>query len=188
MILIPCVITSLPEGDDKTYMEWLYRTHCRLMYATAWKLIRDPEDVRDIVSESCLRLIAKISLLRTLEEHQLKSYIASTVRNLSITHLVRLNRGRIAIDQASEDTPLPADCEGPEGDLLLQEELDRVWAAVEQLPEPEQTIMRLKYELDLSTREIAEQTGLMPGSVSKRLNRARNFLKKRLYASEKEDR
>ncbi|MBQ2957689.1 MAG: sigma-70 family RNA polymerase sigma factor [Clostridia bacterium] len=185
MILIPCSVQAMPEGGDKSYMEWLYCEYRRLMYAMAWKFAREPEDACDIVSESCLRLIEKIQLLKTLETPQLKSYVCMTVRNTAITYLTRTDRGMIAMDLASEDSLPIIGCESPEEQIILQDELDRVWTAISQLPDMEQSIMRMKYDLGLSHNEIAERTGLSPNNVSKRICRARNHLKTRLYAAEK---
>ena len=37
MIILPSVILAMPVGDDRDYIEWLYREHHKLMLFTAWK-------------------------------------------------------------------------------------------------------------------------------------------------------
>ena len=49
MLIIPMVITLMPEGDDKAFMDTLYRNHHRLMLFVAWKYVRDKAAVEDIL-------------------------------------------------------------------------------------------------------------------------------------------
>lgn len=49
MIMLPSVILAMPAGDDRNYMEWLYKEHYRLMFSTAWKIFKDKATVDDVV-------------------------------------------------------------------------------------------------------------------------------------------
>ena len=79
MIMLPNAILVMPYGDDRDYIEWLYKQHHKLMFFTAWKIFRDEATVDDVVSESCVALIKNISTLRGLERNKLRVYIVSSV-------------------------------------------------------------------------------------------------------------
>ncbi|HEY3322373.1 MAG TPA: sigma-70 family RNA polymerase sigma factor [Planctomycetota bacterium] len=57
------------------------------------------------------------------------------------------------------------------------ERLSRAMACVEQLPEPYRLTVLLKYERDLSCKEIAEQEGVAIGTITSRLTRALSMLR-----------
>ncbi|MBQ2957690.1 MAG: sigma-70 family RNA polymerase sigma factor [Clostridia bacterium] len=182
MLIMPLSIAAMPEGSDREYMENIYRQHCRLMYATAWKYLNDHARVDDVVSDGCLALIGKIDTLRTLSERPLRAYIVNTIRNTALNRLLMDKRAR----QRFEDLPdedlisVPGQMD-TEQKILLQEELDRVWAAVNMLPEKERMVMQLKYDLCLGNDEIADKTGLAVSSVDKYIRRAREKVRRLVY-------
>ena len=64
----------------------------------------------------------------------------------------------------------------------LVDELARVWQAIRQLPEKEQQVMYLKYAVELPDEIIAERVGLSVNSIRKYISRAREHIKKMVYA------
>lgn len=78
--MIPMVILSLNHQDQK-YMELIYFEHHRLMLSTAWRYFKEASIIDDIVSDSCVALMKKIDVLKSLDNNELRLYIVSTVRN-----------------------------------------------------------------------------------------------------------
>ena len=182
MLLFPGVILAMPAGEDRDFMENLYRKYHRLMYATAWKYVRDDSAAEDVVSDSCVALMKKISTLRGLDHNKTCVYIVSTVRNTSINALnkqSRLNQVfRSGENEFVETLPDGVDFVQK---ILLEEELAAVMRAIESLPAKEQMIMKMKYSMELSDEVIAEQVGLSVNSIRKYVSRARNHIKAALY-------
>jgi RNA polymerase sigma-70 factor, ECF subfamily len=52
--------------------------------------------------------------------------------------------------------------------------------ALSELPAPDRLLLRLRYERDLTQREIAELLGMPEGTVKVRLHRLRNRVRTRL--------
>ena len=52
MIIIPSIIITALDGQDREYMERLYTEHHCLMLSTAWRYFKEPSIVDDIVSDS----------------------------------------------------------------------------------------------------------------------------------------
>ena len=67
---------------EKLFMHSLYNEFIGLMVMTAKKYESDPDEVDDIIQDSLLKLIPKISILQGLERCILAAYIVSTVRNI----------------------------------------------------------------------------------------------------------
>ena len=81
-----------------------------------------------------------------------------------------------------EQTPLQLASEGEEADaaLLQQERQTEIDAAIGKLQKREQQILRLRYEDEQTTRQIALQTGIPHPSVQSMLSMAKKKLKQYL--------
>ena len=182
MLIIPGVILAISADEDRSYMEWLYEKHHRLMYKAAFEYCQDAQDVQDIVSDSCVALILKIDKLRCLERNELRLYIYATVRNMAVDHFRKRRRLDARFFHLSEErADQLSDGYDVEKRIELKDELSRVLQAIRELSEKEQTVMLLKYSLGLSDEEIAETVGLSPNSVRKYVSRAREHIKSRIY-------
>ena len=182
MLIIPSAILAIASDEDRDYMEWLYREHRRLMYATALRYCQNAVEVEDIISDSCVSLIEKIEKLRFLERDELRLYIYAVVRNTAIDHYRKRKRLDSRFFHLSENVvhQVPSDFEVSK-QIELREELGLVLQAIEGLSVKERMIMLLKYSVGLSDAEIAEAVGLSPNSVRKYISRAREHIKVRVY-------
>ena len=85
--MIPFVVATIEDMDDRDFMESLYYSYKRLMYSEIRKIVHDTWDVEDVLQNTLIRLIKKIPLLRTLGRDQLVNYIISTARNTARNHI-----------------------------------------------------------------------------------------------------
>jgi RNA polymerase sigma-70 factor (ECF subfamily) len=74
----------------------------------------------------------------------------------------------------------------PETSLMRRENAKRLRGAVQQLPPEYRLILVLHDMEELSDEDIAEITGLRPGTIRVRLHRARLFVRKELAKAERE--
>lgn len=177
--MIPFVILTIESEDDRAFMTLIYQRHRALMLKTAWEYTREKADVEDIVSDSCVALINHLDTLRGLEGHHLRKYIAVTVRRKAIDHIRRQKREHTA--DISADHCCLCDAESVERKVLLLEELRQVQRIIKQLPEREQDVLRMKYQLGMKHREIAEALGIAESTVATYAKRARDVLASALY-------
>lgn len=162
------------EQTDKEFVLWLYEKYKNLMYLTAKKQISSPEVIEDILQDSIIKLIEKIEVLRSLDQHALAGYIVATVRNTSINFLKKqsyisekLNDGN---DSGIDDSTTTITLE----DLVLlnerAEQLLQIWP---KLSETERYLLEGKYVLGYSDAELAKQLYCKPASIRMKLTRAR---------------
>ena len=64
----------------------------------------------------------------------------------------------------------------------LEEELEQVTHAIEQLSQNERDVMRMKYFMEMDDEAIARKTGLSVNSIRQYVVRARKHIKATLYA------
>ena len=172
LIFISAVID---DPNDREFMEQFYLEYERLMYATVLGLLADPEAAKDIVQESVLKLIPKISFLRQQKRCINANYVVSTVRNTTINYLRKQSRigSRCSSidDQAEQD--LTSSETSPDRLILLMEEkelLVQIWGS---LSEEDRLLLEGKYILGYHDDELATMLGCRKDSVRMKLTRAR---------------
>ena len=188
--MFPLIITEIEDADHKLFMEGLYETTCRLMYHVAKKWTDSATEQEDIVQDSLVKLISKISLLRDLSKPQQISYVAHTVRNTAITYLDRRmkeERWITSLDLGDEREILPSQDLSPE-ELLLsgewRESFRQVWA---EMPERERLLLEGKYVFRASDKELAQWLGCRPSSVRMALTRAKRMVIEKLERRQKDE-
>lgn len=186
MLMIPMVILTIESDTDRAYMTELYRQHHGLMLKTAWGYARSREDVEDIVSESCAKLIEKLDALRAMERGPLRAYIVTVVRHTAIDFQRKQNRMNATFVQAEEDaTERIPDQTSVEEKILLRDELNRVRLALKELPERERDVMRMRYQQGMPDKEIALAIGVSEVRVRQYALRGRQHLRTAVYEGEK---
>ena len=184
-MMIPMVILTIDSDTDRSYMTELYQQHHALMLKTAWGYVRSKEDVEDVVSESCAKLIERINSLRGMERAPLRSYIVTVVRHTAFDFLRKKNRENDTFVQSGDDvTAQIPDQTSVEEKILLRDELNRVRLALRELPERERDVMRMRYQQGMPDKEIALAIGVSEVRVRQYALRGRKHLKMAVYEGE----
>jgi RNA polymerase sigma factor (sigma-70 family) len=117
-----------------------------------------PSLAADVVQDTFLRLCDQE---RARVESHLAAWLFTVCRNRALELRRKLRRvGPLEPERAGPDHP-----HGPDVAVLHREALQRVRAAVSDLPERERELVRLKFDGELSYKEIAEVTGLSVSNV-----------------------
>jgi RNA polymerase sigma-70 factor (ECF subfamily) len=138
----------------------------------ARRLTRRPEVAEDLVQEAFLRLHGQFAAVR-----EPKRWLYRTVHNLALNHH-RAAARTVPFPGSGDDGdgPLrePADetLPGPDEALARHEQLEQLRASLARLDERSRTLLRLKFQENLSYRQISERTGLTVGHVGYLLHHA----------------
>lgn len=171
MIIIPNCILAIENDDDRAFMEELYLNYVSLMYDTVYGIIKNPADAEDVVQTALVKLIDKIQLLRSRARDQMVNYIITTCKHNAYNYIRDNKAQRGLVFEDCDD--IPDTEESMDLHFIRQEELDclaRVWP---RLDERSQYMLEAYYILEMSTKEIAEELGIKPGSARMALSRAR---------------
>ena len=132
----------------------------QILLRTAMSYLHENDDAEDIVQDTMLRLWQIHPDLR-MPIHPLASII---IRNLCVSRL--RSNGTIS------EVPFPNISEADE-DNPDQERIERVMKIIEDLPDVQQTLLRLRHIVGMDTRRISELMGSSEVAVRKALSRAR---------------
>lgn len=179
--MIMMIITALEGDDDKTYMINLYNEYYGLVRKTVYNITHDADNVEDLVNDTFIKLIEKISIIRTLESCRLAAYVVYTSRSVAINHIKHkiVQRKHAYYGGDTDLTEKMPDLESTiEERIIRQEEMKEMENAILRLPEKQKDLLYFKYILEMHDREIAEILKIDPDSVRQYLTRARREAKK----------
>lgn len=152
---------------DQTTIEALYRAHGARLVGVARMFVDDRAAAEDLVQEAFIRFHRHRDRLR--EPAAAAGYLRSTVLNLARDH----NRRGLMSQRHIDAEARHVGSMGPDPDdaALLDEEQRAVVAAVGSLPLRQRDCIVLRYQMELSYEEIAEDLGLSVNSVKTHLKR-----------------
>lgn len=149
---------------------WMQQLGPRLI-ALSTGICRDRHRAEEIVQEAFIKLWRNPP---DAGEVAYSSWMRRVVTNLSINSLQRTRRPG-PLPEFSDDRALRSH-HRPDAQCDVQENLQRVSAAMDRLDEPKRAILMLRAHEQLSYEDIAEHLAVPVGTVMSRLNRARAAL------------
>lgn len=163
--------------------ERLLRKHQKLVWHVVERMVRHPEDTRELSQEVFLRVHQKLEQYRY--ESSLATWIGRIAFSLASRHLQRKrlpmddNGGR---DDEDREDPLTRVADGFDlAEAFADAELMACVAEeMEALPPLQRTLISLYHLDELGIAEISHITGQPEGTVKNRLFRARKRLRERL--------
>jgi RNA polymerase sigma factor (sigma-70 family) len=168
--------------------ERLVKAHERLCWHLILRLVRHPEDARELCQETFLRVHRQLHQFRF--ESQLRTWIGRVAYSVALRHLERKRIALIELD-ASEETQgwleqrsTGDDLETTYGEAQTRRQL---LAAIDALAPLPRTLLTLYHLDELSIPEISQITGLAGGTIKSHLFRSRLKLRQRLQALQGDD-
>lgn len=154
--------------------ESIYAAHSKLVYWTAFGVLKEQEAALDAAQNVFLRVFQHGKNLEKMNDAQLRAWLYRVATNAALDLLRRSKRvlptEDVAMDLAVDEAELP------ESVLMDKESRDTVRECVNQLPKLYREPVTLYYFSNLSYLEIAELLEVSEGTVKSRMSRARGML------------
>lgn len=170
----------MPKGRQNKQPSFtaLIRPHLDRMYRLAYRLTGHREDAQDLVQDVLLKLHSQRD--RMAEVEAVSTWLARVMYNQFIDNLRRYKSRRLALvdDPVVSADPDQAPAADASTEDLAQGEftINRVLAALGQLSDDHQLIIKLHDVEGYTITEIAEITGIPLGTLKSRRQRARERL------------
>ena len=181
------LVQAVQDGRPGAF-ERLVQQHQRLVAHLVQRLVRDPEDTRELCQETFLRVHQRLHQWRG--DSRLGTWIGRVAWSLALRHLERRRIALVDLDHGDTDDGDPAgdgsalDRIGSgsvlEDDIASAQLHRHLHAAVEALPPLQRTLLTLYHFEELPIPEIARLTGLPDGTVKSHLFRSRRRLRQQL--------
>jgi len=171
--LVTAVLGNVPGAFER-----LVREYQGLCWHVIQRMVRHPEDTRELCQEAFLRVHQCLHQYRF--DAALKSWIGQVAYSVAKRHLER-KRIPLAEPLADEDGVDLMERVGDDFDLeaaTADAEIARcLHAAIEALPPLQRTVLTLYHLEELPIAEIAGITGLAEGTIKSHLFRSRKLLR-----------
>ena len=165
-------------GQGREALQQTIETYFSTLYKIAFLQLKNAEDAEDVVQEVFFRYM-KSEVVFESREHERAWFIKVTLnccrrlwRSAWFRHRAVLPEGEVPDGAAPE--------EETEEHYLKTERNKELLQAVWELPDKYREVLHLFYYEELSVKEIAEIVGKQESTVTSRLTRGRNILKKKL--------
>lgn len=173
--LVEAVLANRPGAFER-----LVREHQGLCWHIIQRMVRNPEDARELCQDTFLRVHQCLHQYRG--ESALKSWIGRVAYTIALRHLQHKRiplaeghdeEGASLVEGVADDFDLEAACADEEIAAHLH-------AAIEALPPLQRTVLTLHYLEENAIPEIAHITGLTSGTIKSHLFRSRLRLREAL--------
>jgi RNA polymerase sigma-70 factor, ECF subfamily len=176
------LIQRCAAGEQEACAE---SSHERMVFQLALHLMGDRDEALDLSQEVFLRVF------RTLHAFRGQSALRTWIYRIAINQArnrQRWWRRRRRSDQVQLEHHVqdhgelrqPGDGDAPDRAFARQEMAKRLWAALDELPFDQRTVIVLREIDGMSYDEIAESLNVAVGTVKSRLTRARQTLRREL--------
>lgn len=170
------LVSQTLDGNQEAY-GFLVLKYSRAVRSVCLARLGRTQDLDDLVQDCFVR--AWNGLQRLKEPRHYSHYLRRIARNICIDRLRKKGHEQLSLDEIELD---PADPQVPNDE---DERLPRLRRAVSGLPEALREAIFMFYFENMSLRQMSEQLEITEASVSQRLGRARERMRKRFAEGSK---
>lgn len=163
------LVNDVLDGEKQAFAI-LVKRYERPVRAVALDVLGDFHSATDAAQDAFVKAYQELGRLRKPE--------AFGPWLMKITHRCALDSARRKPKEAQLETKIAAAVENPNSQL--DEEKQRLLAAVIKLPKSEKQVVMLRYFGSHSVKDVAEMVGRSIGTVTKQLSRAHKRLRRML--------
>jgi len=182
--LSPRQIAQPETGDDPTdqaqraYLTLLFNKYRGALLRHVARFTASREDAADIVQDTYLRVMHRVSLSRL--DAEVRSYLFQTATNLAHDHhRRRALRTHAPLEEAPEERLLAQE-PTPEQRLAADQVSRALRAAIDAMPEHIRAVFLLARTQELPYEQIAKRLGVGQRTVERRMAEAMSMLVERL--------
>ena len=180
------LVKAYAEGSNSAF-DFLLKRHQNRIFNYILRIIKNEDVANDIFQETFVKAINTIRQGRYTENGKFPAWISRSAHNLIIDYYRQEKTGNLQSSDLTEVDILNRKelCEQTIEDIIISDQIrEDVKYLIDQLPELQKEVLKMRYYQNLSFKEIAELTGV---SINTALGRMRYaILNLRRIAQEKE--
>lgn len=180
------IIRRVQAGDLALFGE-IHKRYYRRVWGYVRRCLADEEAAKDVAAETFINAYRAIGHYEVRGSGRFGAFLLTIARNLVIDHQRARRPWALSPLETDEGQTLDLPDDGPSllEQVLHEERVERVRAAMDRLPFPDREILALAYQQELSLKEIAEVMG-KPSvtAVTSHLHRAISKLRRHIREDE----
>ena len=170
-------------GDEQAYKK-LVDKYERAIHYHILKMIRDKEQVEDLVQETFVKAFDNLNSYST--DYAFSTWLYRIATNHTIDYLRKRKLQTLSIDEPVQTRDgdmkmqLPDESAGTDRDIIRKQRKKIVQQAIQDLPPKYRRVIEMRHMEEKSYQEIADVLDLPLGTVKAHIFRARELLYKEL--------
>jgi len=168
------LFSAINKGDHEAFQRF-FESYKKRVAGFLYKRLRSSEDVEELVQV----VFMKVWENRAVINHELSpnAYLFTIAKNCALDTLRQKARKLLFEKHLIDNFKVATDGEAS----LIDEDLKRyVNELITHIPERRREIFKLRYENQLSYKEISEKLGISENTVHSQIGHALNYLRKKL--------
>lgn len=169
------LVAAYAQGDNEAF-DILLRRHRNRVFSYIYSIVKNRDIANDIFQETFVKAITTIRQGKYAEAGKFFAWISRIAHNLIIDHY-RQNKSEslVSVDDCESDILNRRDLADTniEDSLVYEQINDDLHRLIDELPENQQEVLRMRYFKDMSFKEIADATNV---SINTALGRMRYAL------------
>jgi RNA polymerase sigma factor (sigma-70 family) len=169
-------LVQLYLSGDEAAFEVLLRRNQSQLYGYILKIVKDPELAEDFFQDTFMKAIRSMQAGVYNDENKFSAWLFRIAHNLAIDHFRRLKKFRtVSADNEETDYLNSEKLATPATDISIAEMqvLEDLKDLIELLPEDQRSVVKMRVNLKMSFKEIADFYGI---SINTALGRMRYAL------------
>lgn len=161
--------------SNKLKLEQMYMLYENKMYALAYSILKNEAQAEDIVHDSFVKLTDYLDKIKHVDDNQTKALVLKIVKTTAINKYHK-NQHEVWLYDFNDKDDIADPQDIIDKKLTEINNSDILSNAANDMPDIYKEIIRLKCYMELSTREIADITGVDTATIRKRYERAKKYL------------
>lgn len=167
------LLKAIQSGQQDAQRQ-LYERYAGQAMATGMRYVPDPDQVRDVVHDSFVKILTSLDQFNYRGEGSLRAWIKSIVAHQAINHIKQYEHLKLT-DQFPES--MVQESEDPDVDRVPPDILNKL---ISELPAGYRIVLNLYVFEQKSHKEIAHLLGIKPETSASQFSRAKQALAKRI--------
>lgn len=167
-----CELIRAYRGGDEQAFETLLTRHQERVYTKINFIVRDSELANDLFQDTFIKIVRLLKEGKYVEEGKFLPWVLRIAHNMAIDHFRRNKKMRMVRSRDEMDVFATIDTgDAHVEDLLVEGQIHSdVRRIIDELPEDQREVVRMRMYDNLSFKEIADTTGV---SINTALGRMR---------------
>lgn len=177
------LVKKAKGGDEKAYKK-LVDKYERALYFHILKMVKDREQVEDLVQEAFVKAFDNLNTYST--NYAFSTWLYRIATNNTIDYLRKKKLNTLSIDKPMKtkdgemEMQLPDESASTDRDIIKKQRKKIVQHAIDDLPEKYRKVIELRHMEEKSYKEISDILDKPLGTVKAHIFRARELLYKAL--------
>ncbi len=162
------------ESQNVAYFNLLYKRYSGKIFGKSLSLLKSESEAEDATQDIMMKILLNMS--KFSGKSRFSTWIYSITYNYCIDFLRRKKKDpSVYVDDYLENLDVPDDVEDK---FLLEMNVSRLKVILEEIPTGDKTILLMKYQDEMSIREISHILNKSESAIKMKIKRAKQKFKK----------